>query len=197
MRKFLPYLTTAALFFVVTAIYVYPGGSSLDPHQSGYSLLHNYWCDLLDATAYNGQKNQGRYFAMAAGIMACLAIYLVMAELGQFYGVNALQKRMAKVAAASSMVAASLLFSPWHNIFVTLLICNLLIYFWLMVVPVWRHTKVTGRFITLITFITLVMTAFIYYTQWYLTSLPWIQKISFLLLLILLFHLHRRMPASQ
>lgn len=197
MRKFLPYLTTGALIFVVTAIYLYPGGSSLDHNQSGYSLLHNYWCDLLDATAYNGQKNHGRYFAMAAGILACLALYLVMAELGQFYGVNALQKRMAKVAAASSMVAASLLFSPWHNIFVTLLIGSLLVYFWLMVVPVWSHTQVTGRFITLITFITLVMTAFIYYTKWCLTSLPWIQKISFLLLLILLFHLHRRIPTSQ
>lgn len=197
MEKLLPYLTTAALGLVVIAIYLYPGGSSLDQNQSGYSLLHNYWCDLLDATAYNGQINNGRYFAMAAGILACIALYLVMAELGHFYGANALQKSMAKVAAALSMVAASLLFSPWHNFFVALLIGNLLIYFWLMVVPVWRHTQVAGRLITLITFISLVMTAFIYYTQWSLNTLPWVQKISFLLLLVLLYHLHRRIPASQ
>ncbi len=197
MRKFLPYLITGALILVVTAIYLYPGGSSLNKTQAGFSFLHNYWCDLLDISAHNGQINHGRSFAMAAGIMACMTLYLVMAELGQFYGVNALQKRMAKVAAASSMVAASLLFSPWHNVFVTLLIAGLLVYLGLMALPVWYQTQISGKIITLVTFMTLALTAIIYYTTWSLTSLPWVQKISFLFLLILLHHLYRRIPASQ
>ena len=96
MKKLLPYLTTAALGLVVIAIYLYPGGSSLDQNQSGYSLLHNYWCDLLDATAYNGQINIGRYFAMAAGMLACIALYLVMAELGHFYALMPFKKAWPK-----------------------------------------------------------------------------------------------------
>lgn len=44
----------------------YPGGSRLDPHHGGYAHLANFWCDLLDVTAYNGQPNPGRPIALAA-----------------------------------------------------------------------------------------------------------------------------------
>ncbi len=44
----------------------YPGGSRLDPQHVGYAHLANFWCDLLDGTAYNGQPNPGRPIALAA-----------------------------------------------------------------------------------------------------------------------------------
>lgn len=57
-----------ALFVMayVAAASRYPGGSRLDPHQVGYGHLSNFWCDLLDAVAYNGQPNPGRPIALAA-----------------------------------------------------------------------------------------------------------------------------------
>jgi hypothetical protein len=57
-----------ALFVVAyfAAAAGYPGGSRLDPQHVGYAHLGNFWCDLLDVTAYNGQPNAGRAIALAA-----------------------------------------------------------------------------------------------------------------------------------
>lgn len=52
----------------------YPGGSRLDPQHAGYAHLGNFWCDLLDVTAYNGQPNAGRPLALAATWLLPLAL---------------------------------------------------------------------------------------------------------------------------
>lgn len=196
MRRLIPYLTALAVALVAIAIYQYPGGSSFDKNHQGYSLLHNYWCDLLDTTAHNGQLNQGKYFAVFAGILACVALYGVMAELSRNFLTKPGYANLAQTAAALSMVAATLLFTPWHNFFVTLLIGGFAVYFSMLYKPIWGHAGNLGKYIITFTLLLLVATAFIYYTGWGLTTLPWVQKIAFLLLLILFRYLYMRTPAN-
>jgi hypothetical protein len=64
----------SVLAFVVlylAAAWLYPGGSRVDPTSSGFSWVHNYWCDLLDATTYGGQPNPARPVARAAMAILC------------------------------------------------------------------------------------------------------------------------------
>ncbi|MFN7116301.1 MAG: hypothetical protein ACK4TA_05840, partial [Saprospiraceae bacterium] len=44
------------VLYIVAAFY-YPGGSNADHSAKGFSIVHNYWCDLLAIGAKNGQIN--------------------------------------------------------------------------------------------------------------------------------------------
>jgi hypothetical protein len=51
------------------AALVYPGGTKNDPRRVGFSLVDNYWCDLLDGTTYGGRPNPSRPIAMVAMVV--------------------------------------------------------------------------------------------------------------------------------
>ena len=50
----------------VVATFFYPGGSQIDNTSTGFSWVNNYWCNLLDENAMNGERNAARSIAMAA-----------------------------------------------------------------------------------------------------------------------------------
>lgn len=57
------------------AALVYPGGSWTAADASGFSLLRNFWCDLLRSQAINGQDNTlGKW--LASGAFAALGLGL-------------------------------------------------------------------------------------------------------------------------
>ena len=53
---------------------VYPGGTKFDHSAIGYDQFQNFWCDLLDAVTYSGQRNAGRPFALAATVILPLSL---------------------------------------------------------------------------------------------------------------------------
>jgi hypothetical protein len=53
------------------AMLSYPGGSWLHPHQPRFSLVENYWCDLLREPAHDGSPNA---CAVAFGTLGFAAI---------------------------------------------------------------------------------------------------------------------------
>jgi hypothetical protein len=59
--------------YLLAAAY-YPGGSQADPNAKGFSWLNNYWCNLLNENAMNGQHNSARPMAVTA--MAVLGLTL-------------------------------------------------------------------------------------------------------------------------
>ena len=52
------------LYFAATLFY--PGGSQVDKHSRSFSWTDNYWCNLLNENAINGESNSARPLAMAA-----------------------------------------------------------------------------------------------------------------------------------
>ena len=78
-----------SFFFIVlyiVAASLYPGGSQADVHSKGFSWQHNYWCNLLNETAINGEHNRGRYAAIAAMavlIITLLSFWIISARLLQ------------------------------------------------------------------------------------------------------------------
>jgi hypothetical protein len=64
-------IAAVALFVVLytVAAVLFPGGTRADPTRTGFSFLHNYWCDVLDATSYGGRHNPGRPVALAAMVV--------------------------------------------------------------------------------------------------------------------------------
>lgn len=66
-------LTALSLFCVamLAGALAYPGGSWLHPHSVGFSVVENFWCDLMRRPAHNGAPNP---WAPALGILAFVAI---------------------------------------------------------------------------------------------------------------------------
>lgn len=58
----------------VVATFFYPGGSQADKHARGFSWVHNYWCNLLNEKAINGQHNPASQWAMTGMFVLCLAL---------------------------------------------------------------------------------------------------------------------------
>ena len=74
-----------AVLYVVAAC-VYPGGTRADPTLPGFSFVHNYWCDLLDATTYGGHANDARPVARAAMIVFCAGLAVLWMAAPRLFG---------------------------------------------------------------------------------------------------------------
>ena len=77
--------------------------------------MHNYWCNLLDPIAMNGENNPGRSFAIGAGLLGSGAIFISMWSLARLYLTKAIAQNIAVTGLGTSMIGATLLFTPWHN----------------------------------------------------------------------------------
>jgi hypothetical protein len=53
---------------------LYPGGSHIDQHARGFSWGNNYWGNLLNKTAIDGEQNPGRLVALVATFFLCVAL---------------------------------------------------------------------------------------------------------------------------
>jgi hypothetical protein len=112
----------AALFLLLyyAATLNYPGGSQADKHSRGFSWLHNYWCNLLNETAINGEPNAGRRYAIAGMLVLCLS-------LGWFWYCFALYMPIKKVHRISmqfsgmlSMGIAFFIFTGLHDVLINI-----------------------------------------------------------------------------
>lgn len=66
--------TVAFLILYIIAACLYPGGSQFDKNSVGFSIVHNYWCNLLSATAIDGRPNTGRTAALIAMFVLCASL---------------------------------------------------------------------------------------------------------------------------
>jgi hypothetical protein len=60
------------LYFVATLFY--PGGSQADKKSIGFSRTDNYWCNLLNENAMNGEHNSAKPLALISMFILCLTL---------------------------------------------------------------------------------------------------------------------------
>jgi hypothetical protein len=60
------------LYFFAT--FFYPGGSQVDRNSIGFSWINNYWCNLLNETAINGQPNTAKPIALTGMFILCFTL---------------------------------------------------------------------------------------------------------------------------
>ena len=93
----------------VIAPLLYPGGSGTDKTSIGYSWTDNYWCNLLNENAINGQTNEARPVAIAAMLIlgvtlsAFWILFPTVTQLKKFH------RLLIQIAGIVSMVASFLL----------------------------------------------------------------------------------------
>lgn len=102
-------LLALSLFCVamVAGALVYPGGSWLYPHASGFSWLTNFWCDLTRRPAHNGVPNPWSPWLGTLGFAALgAALALFWTEVAPL--LTAPRARFVRIAGVASAVGTAL-----------------------------------------------------------------------------------------
>jgi len=170
------------LYFVATRFY--PGGSQVDKNSVGFSWAQNYWCNLLNESAINGQPNVARPIALTAMFVLCVTLtcfwYIIPLKAGLQKGL----RLVIQISGLLAMILAMFLFTNYHDAIVnaasafgivatigTFICINRLKWSKLLWLGIFNLALV-------------VLNNILYYNIGLLIFLPVVQKITFLFFLI-------------
>lgn len=175
--------------FIVASIY-YPGGSYFDRKAEGFSWLHNYWCNLMGKSALNGIKNPARPIAIAGAAILCAGVGYFYFLFPRYFKVNTTWKRLTEIFGIASMVFAVFLYSNYHDL--TLTIAGVFGFGAMMgtLIALRRNNSPVMLTIGSICVALIAINNIIYYTDFLITLLPVIQKVTLLLVLLWLIGLN-------
>jgi hypothetical protein len=175
--------TFGTVIFVVlyiVATLFYPGGSQKDKNSIGFSWTNNYWCNLLNENAINGQRNAAKPMAMAGMLILCLALSFFWFHFPRYINIGKFAKLTIQISGILAMAIAFFLFTGIDHDLVT----NLASMFGLI--------AIVGTFIGLyktkwywlfafglLNVLLVGLNNYVYYNQELIIYLPVIQKISF------------------
>jgi hypothetical protein len=164
----------------VVATFTYPGGSQVDKNSIGYSWANNYWCNLLNDHAINGQQNPAKPFAMTGMFILCLTLSFFWLFFPRHINIGKFAKLAIQISGTFAMIIASFLFTNIDHDLVT----NLASIFGLIAtvgtfVGLYKK-KWLGLFaFGILNIIFIGMNNYVYYNKELIIYLPIIQKISF------------------
>lgn len=171
------------LYFVATCFY--PGGSQVDKNAVGFSWVNNYWCNLLNATAINGEPNPAQPIAITGMFILCITLSCFWYLFPSYVQVGTKLKYTIQLSGLLSMTMALFLYTDLNHDLITNgaslfgLIATVGTFIGLY------HTRWFGLFAFGIVNILLVgLNNYVYYTKGLIIYLPVIQKISFATFLI-------------
>ncbi len=172
------------LLYVVATL-LYPGGSQVDKDSIGFSWTNNYWCNLLNENAINGQHNSAKPFAMTGMFILCLTLSFFWVLFPRHINIDRKLKLAIQISGIIAMTIAFFLFTNINHD----LIINLSAFFGAIAtvgtfVGLYKK-KWFGLFAFGLFNILLVgLNNYVYYTKGLIIYLPVIQKITFATFLI-------------
>lgn len=180
------------LFYYISASF-YPGGSWADKNAAGFSWLNNYFCDLLDEKAKNGQYNSARPVAVISWLVLCLTLSVFWYLIPKLLLISAKAKRIIQFCGIGAMFTASFLFTSLHDI-----VTHLSGLFGFIALGVTFSGLYKSRFTSffytgLFCMVLMGLNYYIMLGNVFSNHLPVIQKITFLLVLLWIFLLNRKL----
>ncbi len=171
--------------FYLGATLYYPGGSQIDKNSIGFSWINNYWCNLLNDQAINGQQNPAKPIAVTGMFVLCVTLTIFWFLFPKLIALKKALKLSIQVSGIISMIFAFLLFTNINHDLVT----NLASFFGLIATFgtfIGLYQKKWNRlfFVGLLNILLVVLNNYVYYTKGLIIYLPVIQKITFATFLI-------------
>jgi len=176
------------LFFILLFVFsstLYPGGSQANIDTKGFDWLNNYWCNLTSEKAMNGAVNPARVYSISAMIILCLSLMLFFLQFAETFSKNSFLKNTIKVSGILSMSFAIFIFTPYHD-----LMTIVSSFFGLFVVlgisiEIYKHSSLMKFQISgFLCLLLLGLNNYIYYSQQAIAYLPFLQKITLLIVIL-------------
>ncbi|MGC4234335.1 MAG: hypothetical protein QM594_15255 [Niabella sp.] len=165
--------------YIVAALF-YPGGSQVDENSTGFSWINNYWCNLLNEKAINGQYNPAKPIAMIGMFILCSTLTFFWFLFPKHTNLRNGLKFIIQISGALSMITAFFLFTNMNHDLIT----NLASFFGFVATVGtfiglfkirWYGLLILGLFNILL----VGLNNYVYYTNGLIVYLPVIQKITF------------------
>ncbi len=191
---------SGVLIFIVlyvVAAFLYPGGSQVDKNSVGFSWINNYWCNLLNENAINGQPNPAKPVAITGMFVLCLSLSFFWFILPKQIIVSKNLKLTIQVSGILAMTVSFLLFTALNHDLVT----NLAASFGAIatigtIIGLYKNKLLALFAFGLLNILLVAVNNYVYYSKGLIVYLPVIQKISFASFLIWVccinLHLYRR-----
>jgi len=184
------------LLYIIAAI-VYPGGSQVDKTEKGFSLLHNYWCDLLADKAQNGQPNTAQPLAIGAMVLLCACLVLFWFYLPQLFDKTFKNSKTIQQSGISSMIISAFLFTDFHDTVINVAGALGVLALLLTFMNLYRAKFYKLFAVGVLCLMLCLLNYFIYETKIGLPLLAVTQKISFVLFLgwlgVIDFYIYQKM----
>jgi len=171
------------LLYIFATLY-YPGGSQFDEHSTGFSWGDNYWCNLLNEPAINGQHNEGRPIALTGLVVLCFSISVFWYLFPRYIHFGMHARLLIQLSGALSMIIAIFLFTDYHDAVTYIASAFGLIAIAGTFIGLYK-IKWLGLFgFGIMNMLLVVLNNYLYYTQGMLIYLPVVQKITFITFLL-------------
>ncbi len=102
----------------IIATFYYPGGSQTDKNAKGFSWTQNYWCNLFNENALNGQYNPARPIAITAMFVLCLTFAIFCFIFPRQTGLPEKSRIAIQISGILSMTTGMFLFTNLHDIII-------------------------------------------------------------------------------
>jgi hypothetical protein len=176
-------LLFVVLYIVATRFY--PGGSQVDKDSIGFSWANNYWCNLLNENAINGQPNPAKPIALTAMFVLCLTLSLFWFIFPTRINISKNLELTIQVSGILAMTVSFFLFTHLNHDLVTNIASSFGAIATIGTFIGLYKNKLFGLFaFGLLNILLVVLNNLCYYNKELIIYLPVIQKISFVTFLI-------------
>lgn len=172
------------LLYFISTLY-YPGGSQIDKKSSGFSWVNNYWCNLLNETAINGQANPAKPIALIGMFVLCLTLSFFWFIFPRQISISKNLRLVIQVSGMLAMTVASFLFTNINHDLITNLASSFGAIATIGTFIGLYKNKLFGLFrFGLLNILLVGLNNLCYYNKDLIIYLPVIQKISFATFLV-------------
>ncbi len=111
--------TVIFVVLYIVATILYPGGSQVDKTSIGFSWTNNYWCNLLNENAINGQYNTAKPIAMTGMFVLCITLSFFWFLFPRHINFGKIGKLVIQISGTLSMTIAYFLFTNINHDLIT------------------------------------------------------------------------------
>lgn len=170
----------AFLALYILAAILYPGGSQAYPNALSYSWQHNFFCTLLNETAFNGQPNMGQSYAIMSLFFLAISLIQFWWNFPKHWAISKALSICIQYGGLVSMVLACCLFTKINHDLIT----NLASFFGLIatmgtIIALYQHKKRGLLFFGISNLLLVLLNNWFYYHIDLIVYLPILQKLSF------------------
>jgi hypothetical protein len=168
----------------IVATLFYPGGSQADQNSKGFSWVNNYWCNLLNESAMNGEPNLARPIALTAMFILCLTLSFFWYHFPRYHIPGKFNRLVIQLSGILSMMIAMFLFTGLHDSIINIAGASGLVALVGTFIGLYKSKSFILFWFGLFNLAIIVLNNYVYYTKGLIIYLPVIQKISFLSFLV-------------
>ena len=171
------------LYLVATTFY--PDGSQVDKNSIGFSWVNNYWCNLLNEKAINGEHNAAKPFAVCAMVVLSVSLTLFWFLFARHMKIKRSLRVLIQISGMLSILLSFfLLTNSNHDLVINVASMAGLVAVIGTYIGFYKNKLHLLFSFGLLMILLIALNNYVYYTKGLIIYLPVIQKITFAIFLI-------------